>query len=528
MNKASKIFLYGFLILGLLCLGFIFSLSQKAEAVGTKSLGEDCESSAECFSYYCNNGLCDCYANGYDNCFYPSHCCSGVCQNNTCVQRAECENGETRCVEEIIDEVIKGKTQECVNGAWELQNYCAGTCKADGKTCDDSVEEYDASCATIDSNVQPGGISFQPQGTSCSKNGFSGACDGSGHCEISPDPGCFVTLLSGERVPQGSGVVCFIGETNGTCDGQGNCVIGGGGDTPPGGGGDTPYPETCCNNIDDDLDGMIDAQDSDCNQSKGTISLQAGTNNVCWQAKPWGMLSGSESQYDYTSPTFSCPTGYWVKLTGDYLIRDFEELYLIYPGGQTLPYGYGAGTQMPSGAGSLNSIFRASQLSLRYNSGGGKQAPFTNLALQQLGVLVSSVECVAEAASNDCGSCGDNGIFDGLLNPCDMNECYEIGDGPFYTGEGQCFYQPSTLGGQCYNKSPVDFLVRDAISQTPLAGVKVDIYSYDYLNCTTGSDGKCQIDLALGASFTAFVTGDNLDCQTPNCRKYFTPTLIPE
>lgn len=491
MKKNSRIFLYGFS-----AIIFFLSMVTFVRQDKAKAAENPCLSAADGDSVNYQNQSCRCINQEPTCCYDPGNGCALFSGNKDAFGAYTCS------VTDAPDGASCGQDQFCENGK------CM------------SSETFDSVC--VEKINQDGTIVGKPAGASCSKNGFLGACDGVGHCLISPDAGCAIN-----GVPQSSGVVCFIGEENGTCDGTGNCVIGGsGGGTPGNGGGDDPHPEICCNNADDDLDGMIDAQDSDCNQSKGAISLQTGTNNVCWQAKPWGMLAGSESQYDYTSPTFSCPTGYWVKLTGDYLIRDFEELYLIYPGGQTLPSGYGAGAQMPSGTGSLDSVFRASQLSLRYNSGGGPQAPFTSLALQQFGVLVSNIECVPQAASNDCNSCGDTGIWGGTLNPCDMNECYGIGGGPFYDG-GQCFYQPSILGGQCYNKSPVNFLVKDVINQTPLSGVKVSIYSYDYLTCTTDNNGRCQIDMALGASFTAFVEDQNLDCPSPGCRKYFTPTLIP-
>jgi len=552
------------------------------------SSGDCCNGSCKDIDSKTGKGICFCQENKLP-CKAHGDCCSKFCgAGNVCVQSSSDDDivVDAECVNSS-DGAITIKTGACCSREKEKRIIGYGSCDSQGYcVLDSNLSPFCAACASDGKiNTKSNLVCYDGFNSADLTYEKIGICQ-NGQCDVRHDTDCVSACavntvnnkLSCSFMP--NEYFCIKFGINGQCDGNGTCLIPGGdddGDDDGDGDDDRSEPrcqesqvkcstggpdnrswmekcvygnwefqnycaaacnasgtacekgsENCCNNIDDDLDNLKDAQDSDCNQAQGTINLQAGANNVCWQAKPWGMIGGSESQYDYTSPTFSCPTGYWVKLTGNYLIRDFEELYLIYSGGQTLPYGYGTGTQMPSGTGSLNSIFRASQLSLRYNSGGGKQEPFTNLALQQFGVLVSSVECVAEAASNDCGSCGDNGIFDGLLNPCDMDECYEIGGGPFYTGEGQCFYQPNTLGGQCYNKSPVDFLVRDAISQTPLAGVKVNIYSYDYLNCTTGSDGKCQIDLALGASFTAFVTGDNLDCQTPNCRKYFTPTLIPE
>ncbi|MCG2689659.1 pilin, partial [Candidatus Parcubacteria bacterium] len=255
----------------------------------------------------------------------------------------------------------------------------------------------------------------------------------------------------------------------------------------------------------------------DCNQSKGTIALQAGANSACWQAKPWAHYLGSDSIYNYTSPTFACPSGYWLKPAGSYYILDFEELYAIYPGGATLPYGYGVGAQMPSGQGSLNAIFPANKLSFKYTAGGQASANYS----QDLGVIVSGMECV-KPSNIECGKCGD-GIFWGLFNICDKAECLSI-------SEGSCFFDGRGVGAHCYNKATVNFSLKDAVNKTIISGAKVSIKDFDSITCASNSQGACSVELGLGGEYTASVTsvsGQNLTCLSPNCIKYFAVSSAP-
>ncbi|PIP31413.1 hypothetical protein COX24_03750, partial [bacterium (Candidatus Gribaldobacteria) CG23_combo_of_CG06-09_8_20_14_all_37_87_8] len=478
-------------------------------------------------------------------CYQNSECCTGFCilrqksdgaWNDGVCGVSKCSSGELQCVTYGVNSSL----YQCnSNGDWMFASSCVGPCKTstscdqsatfcvgkpngtscgENKTCRDgvcySVETYDFAC--VEKTNPDGTIVPKPSTVSCSKNGLSGHCDGSGHCITSSNPGCMVN-----GVPQSTGVVCFNEQgANGTCDGQGNCVIGGGGgDTcysycqsigKTGGVCANPYEgrpinycsgssclinifepershiycqnissmsdnncycynlqvcspgceqrcqngqackpisvENCCNDLDDDFDGMIDAQDSNCNS--GTVNLQVGANNVCWKAKNWPHFLGSDSPYSYTSPTFACPAGYWIKPTGSYYVLDFEELYAIYsgPGGVTLPYGYGTGTQLPVPTGSLSGIFPANKLSLKYTAGGQSSSDYS----QDLGVAVSSLECV-QYANIECGKCGD-GIFWGLFNICDKEECSAISG-------GACFFDQRGTGGHCYNKVPVSFTV---------------------------------------------------------------------
>ncbi|MCG2690034.1 hypothetical protein L6252_02015, partial [Candidatus Parcubacteria bacterium] len=522
MKKSFQTLAFGFLTLAVLILGAVFLINQKTEAVGTKSLGEECTSSAECFSYYCNEGFCDCYANGYDNCYYPSHCCSGSCVDNTCGKVAGCQDGQGRCVESIVNNEIKGKIEKCVNGVWELQKQCLGNCA--GNVCSESSEVYDVDCVE---SISGDNLIFKAQGTACNKDGKAGQCNGSGACfpgQGAPGGGsggggvsdsvcsaqcqllgrqggfckpidyyyqmnycsgyrCLTNLLSPERAQiycEGDYECQCYNLENKTCDPgcEQRCK---------GAKGCKPLnAENCCNNIDDDFDGMTDAQDSDCNQSKGTIALQAGANSACWQAKPWAHYLGSDSVYEYTSPTFACPSGYWLKPTGSYYILDFEELYAIYsgPGGVTLPYGYGTGTQLPVLTGSLSGIFPANKLSLKYTAGGQSSSNYS----QDLGVAVSSLECV-QYANIECGKCGD-GIFWGLFNICDKAECSAI-------SEGSCFFDPRGTGGHCYNKATVIFTLKDAVNKVLVAGAKVNIKDFDNITCTAGAQGTCSVELGL-------------------------------
>jgi hypothetical protein len=69
------------------------------------------------------------------------------------------------------------------------------------------------------------------------------------------------------------------------------------------------YTENCCDGLDNDGDGAVDAADSDCGGR--TITLSSGTNTVCW-ATP----SPYPNYADYTSHQYSCPSGQIVTTIG--------------------------------------------------------------------------------------------------------------------------------------------------------------------------------------------------------------------
>jgi len=490
-------------------LGFILFLGQQAEAVGTKSLGEACSSSAECFSYYCDNGVCSCYADGYNNCFYPSHCCSGNCVNNTCMPKAECQTGAVRCIETIVDSVAKGKMQECVGGVWELQNDCAGSCK-DSVSCGDSVEEFDASCTQI----MGSDVAFLPQGAVCTKNSFSGACDGAGHCVISANSGCVVSV-NGNLVPQSAGVVCFSAQEgiNGVCDGHGNCVVGGGGGNGGGNGGggcQVAGTENCCNGKDDDCNGQIDGDDTACSGASKITNLQAGINYPCWN-KP--------SQYDlfnktFLSPVFTCPQGYWARLKASILPRSYETVKVKDANNNSEFDHIVQSIAKPN----YNVILPSNRINIEYIHGSSSDknnaadsAFQVQYGASNLGVKINSLECILPKDFG-CTKCGETGILWGIFNVCDKDECAALGS--------ECYFKPGgTLSAnQCYYGAEVKMTLLDAATQGPLSGVRIIIAASDDY-CITDDKGTCSMNLGLGGKYTAiinqagYVCGQNTICQ---------------
>lgn len=72
--------------------------------------------------------------------------------------------------------------------------------------------------------------------------------------------------------------------------------------------------ENCCNDIDDDGDGLENGADPDCQQD---VELQPGWNEVCWMTE----VLNYENDRDYYSGWFKCPEGY----VAEYVTVSFYE-----------------------------------------------------------------------------------------------------------------------------------------------------------------------------------------------------------
>jgi len=88
--------------------------------------------------------------------------------------------------------------------------------------------------------------------------------------------------------------------------------------------------EICCNEIDDDGDGLENGADPDCQVE---VDLKAGNNSVCWATE----VLDYGNDRDYSSGWFKCPEGYVVEyVTISFLSKSEEEIYLPLESGDCL------------------------------------------------------------------------------------------------------------------------------------------------------------------------------------------------
>ncbi|MFH2005075.1 MAG: PPC domain-containing protein [bacterium] len=122
----------------------------------------------------------------------------------------------------------------------------------------------------------PGGVCVERcgDGGTCPLSGEAGVCVGSGYmsfCFLRCDPAAPVCRDGYECFAQGDVGFCYPNCTDDSqCVVTGNCDMAAGSDTE---GWCVPLPEVCTGGIDEDVDGLVDCADPDCN---GTTACPTG------------------------------------------------------------------------------------------------------------------------------------------------------------------------------------------------------------------------------------------------------------
>ena len=92
--------------------------------------------------------------------------------------------------------------------------------------------------------------------------------------------------------------------------------------------------ENCCNGVDDDLDGLENGQDSECQLDS---SLSSGSNSICW----WTDYNNYYNYNDYYSGFFECPSGEVVSSVGFWQALQSADYFYVYTSTGSQVYGGG-------------------------------------------------------------------------------------------------------------------------------------------------------------------------------------------
>jgi hypothetical protein len=169
----------------------------------------------------------------------------------------------------------------------------------------------------------------------------------------------------------------------------------------------SPNPENCCNNIDDNGNGMMNGADPTCQVD---TNLNSGLNNICW----WSDTPYHNDE-DYYSGWFSCPAGYIVDKVN-------IEQYLADAGSQYLDWFHiynASGNEIYKDTGDKGNVtidlssYKANKVIFRFTS---------DYAAVDQGVKVYQINCKSAAPSspnpeNCCNNIDDNG--NGMMNGAD-------------------------------------------------------------------------------------------------------------
>ncbi|MBD3388488.1 MAG: hypothetical protein GF416_05400 [Candidatus Altiarchaeales archaeon] len=216
------------------------------------------------------------------------------------VNRIECEHVSDQCRDTCISEgYLDGQCRGIDLSGTSCTSYlpdsfcevdylgemcCEGF--SDGTDCPDSSYDFFESCCETNGKFLGGYDPMAP--LDCAGEGVTFECVDDNNCD---------------------GLVCLgtthIGRTPCPFPDQQQCCCSG---TPQTTTTTTivSAPEVCCNDYDDDYDGLEDGEDeTDCN---GDVTLEAGANSVCW----WTRWDNYASSSDYQSGLYTCPADHIV------------------------------------------------------------------------------------------------------------------------------------------------------------------------------------------------------------------------